>query len=312
VTFRIEDRVSLKKELFEMTEEHFDVAEHLATEKQWDFFIMHEIGFDRLHHAFWKFFDSSHPKYVGGNTYEHIDEEYYGLVDKRIGRLLDIFDDDCVTFVLSDHGSKAMKGAFCFNQWLEKEGYLSFKTRPSSITDLEKADIDWSRTKAWGWGGYHTRIFFNVKGREPNGIVLPEDLEAEKKALAKRVVAITDNRGKHMSNHVFDPDRLYGKAKGDKPDLMVYLDNLNWRSAGTVGHNSLYLSENDTGPDDSVHSMDGVFMLFNPKRDLGGKELHDLQIQDIGPALLKTYGLGYEDLSRVDGRVIQEIVKACK
>ena len=310
VTFRTEDRSALKKELFEMTESRFDVAERLAKEKKWDFFIMHEIGFDRLHHAFWKFFDRAHPKYVTGNQYEHIDLEYYRMVDGRLGGLLDIFGEDCVTFVLSDHGSKAMKGAFCVNQWLEKEGYLSFKTRPESVIDLDKAEVDWGRTKAWGWGGYYARIFFNVKGREQAGVLEPGELEAEKSALALKIRGIQDGQGKPLSNQVFEPDMLYGTAKGDKPDLMVYFDDLNWRSAGTVGHNSLYLSENDTGPDDSVHSMDGVFMLFNPRRDLRGKELSGLQIQDIGPTLLRLYGLGYED-SSIDGHTIGEVVEAC-
>ena len=49
--------------------------------------------------------------------------------------------------------------------------------------------------------------------------------------------------------------------KGDKPDMMVYFDDLYWRAAGTLGHSSNYLPENDTGPDDAVHSEYGVFAL---------------------------------------------------
>ena len=312
VTFRTEGRDALKKELFEMTNMRFDVAEHLAKSKPWDFFMMHEIGFDRLHHAFWKFFDPSHPKYVQGNGYENIDLEYYRMVDDRIGRLLTIFGDDCLTFVLSDHGSKAMKGGFCVNEWLQKEGYLAFKTKPTTPTDLDKAQVDWERTKAWGWGGYYARIFFNVKGREPNGTIAPENLASEKKSLTEKIMSITDDKGAKMSNQVFEPDRLYGTAIGDKPDLMVYFDDLNWRSAGTVGHDSLYLSENDTGPDDSVHSMDGVFMMYNPRRDLGGRELHYLHAQDIGPTLLRIYGLDYGSNADIDGQVLRGVVEASR
>jgi predicted AlkP superfamily phosphohydrolase/phosphomutase len=79
-----------------------------------------------------------------------------------------------------------------------------------------------------------------------------------------------------------------------------------------VGHDSLYLSENDTGPDDSVHSMNGVFMMSVPGRDLGGKELKGLRIEDIGPTLLKLYGLQYADGADIDGHVIPEVVEACK
>ncbi|MDG6907083.1 MAG: alkaline phosphatase family protein [Nitrososphaerota archaeon] len=310
VTFRTENRDEIKKELFEMTEKRFDVAEYLIKNKPWDFFMMHEIGFDRLHHAFWKFFDKTHPKFVAGNQYEHLDEEYYKMVDGRIGRLVEKLGDDCLTFILSDHGSKAMHGAFCVNQWLEKEGYLRFKTSPSTVTDIDKAEIDWTKTKAWGWGGYYARIFFNVKGREPNGVIEPSELENEKRIFTEKVMQIVDDKGNKMNNFVFEPSKLYGTSNGDKPDLMVYFGDLNWRSAGTVGHDSLYLFENDTGPDDSVHSMDGVFMMRVPGKDLGGRELEGLRIEDIGPTLLKLYGLGYG--ASVDGRVIQEVVEACR
>lgn len=290
VTFRTENRAEVKKELFEMTEKRFDVAEHLAKSRPWDFFMLHEIGFDRLHHAFWKYFDPRHPKYVKGNEYEGIDLEYYSMVDRRVGRLLPLFGDDCTTFVVSDHGSKAMQGGFCVNQWLQQEGYLAFKKRPERPTELDKAEIDWGRTKAWGWGGYYARIFFNVKGREANGVIEPGQLEAEKKRLVERIGGIVDHKGRRMRNSVMEPLSLYGTAVGDKPDLMVYFDDLDWRSAGTVGHDSLYLFENDTGPDDSVHSMDGVFLMHRPGRNLSRLEVKGARAEEMAPTIMSLLG----------------------
>jgi predicted AlkP superfamily phosphohydrolase/phosphomutase len=308
VTFRTEDREAIRKELFEMTEKRFDVAEHLAKTKPWDFFIMHEIGFDRLHHAFWKYFDPKHPKYVKGNQYENLDEQYYKMVDGRIGRLVDLFGNDTTTFIVSDHGSKGMIGAFCVNQWLEQEGYITFKTKPTKMTDIDKAEIDWSKTKAWGWGGYYARIFFNVRGREPNGVISREDLEKAKRELTSKIMSIKDNNGRPMKNVVFEPDKLYGTAIGDKPDLMVYFDDLNWRSAGTVGHDSLYLFENDTGPDDSVHSMMGIFLMYNPKKDLKSKTLAGAKVADMAPTILKMYGT--EPALGMDGKILPEVISA--
>jgi predicted AlkP superfamily phosphohydrolase/phosphomutase len=310
VTFRTEDRDAVKKELFEMTEKRFDVAEYLAKNKPWDFFVMHEIGFDRLHHAFWKFFDRAHPKHVAGNKYEKIDEEYYAMVDGRIGRLLDIFGQDCTTLIMSDHGSKAMKGGFCFNQWLEKGGYLKLKIRPMGQTDLDKADVDWSKTKAWGWGGYYGRVFFNVEGREATGSIAQKEFERAKSELTKEIMKIRDDKGVKMANEVFVPGKLYRAATGDKPDLMVYFGDLDWRSAGTVGHDSLYLSENDTGPDDSVHSMDGVFLMANPSKDLGGKETAGLELRNIGPSLLGAYALRFGD-DAIDKLASREVTAGC-
>ncbi len=309
VTFRTENRDEIKKELFEMTERRFDVAEHLARSKPWSFFMMHEIGFDRLHHAFWKFFDATHPKYVPGSKYAGIDLEYYRMVDGRIGRLLEALGSDCTTFVVSDHGSKAMKGAFCVNQWLAKEGYLSFRRDPESPTDLDKAEVDWSKTKAWGWGGYYARIFFNVKEREEQGVIPSSELAKEKAELKKRIMGITDDAGRPMANQVFEPDALYGTAVGDKPDLMVYFDELNWRSAGTVGHDSMYLSENDTGPDDSVHSMDGVFLMYREGSDMKGRELRGLNLKDVGSTVLSMFGLDPRK-EGVGGTPMAEVLKA--
>jgi predicted AlkP superfamily phosphohydrolase/phosphomutase len=93
-----------------------------------------------------------------------------------------------------------------------------------------------------------------------------------------------------MLNQVFEPDKLYGTAIGDEPDLMVYFDELDWRSAGTIGHNSIYLSENDTGPDDSVHSMDGVFLMFNPQRNMNSSIIEGAKVEDTTPTLLKLFG----------------------
>lgn len=75
------------------------------------------------------------------------------------------------------------------------------------------------------------------------------------------------------------------------PDLMVYFGNLAWRSAGTVGRNSIHTFENDTGPDDANHGQYGVFIA----KPIGGKpgagRLEGLQIQDIAPTILRLFDL---------------------
>jgi predicted AlkP superfamily phosphohydrolase/phosphomutase len=197
---------------------------------------------------------------------------------------------------------KYMRGAFCVNEWLIREGYLYLKERPQGVVDLEKAAIDWSRTKAWAWGGYYARVFFNVKGREPEGIIDPAEFENERDKLARRLEEINDPLGRRMETHAYKPEALYPVSVGDRPDLMVYFDDLYWRSAGTLGHNDIYLSENDTGPDDAVHSQHGIFILQDRNLKQRG-QISDIDILDVAPTLLQRMEISIP--STMEGRPVQ-------
>lgn len=288
--FRTENRDEMLARLYEMTEKRFRVIDYLLKTKPWDFFMFVEIGVDRAHHAFWKYFDQEHPKYVPGNKYEKVIPAYYRFIDEKIGKLLESIDDNTIVLIVSDHGAKGMRGAFCINQWLIEEGYLVLKEKPKGIMNLDKIEVDWDKTKAWGWGGYYARIFLNVKSREPRGVIDPGDYETERDILADKLKKIKDPDGKVMSTLVYRPEELYLECRGDPPDLMVYFDDLFWRSAGTIGHNTLYLSENDTGPDDAVHNYQGVFILYDPKVKYGMK-IKGANLLDINPTVSKLMNL---------------------
>jgi predicted AlkP superfamily phosphohydrolase/phosphomutase len=289
VPFRVEDRETLRERLFEMTRRRFDVVRHLATTKPWDFLMLVEIGVDRLGHAFWKFFDPEHPRHEAGSPFADVADAYYRLVDERIGELVELLDD-AVFLIVSDHGSKAMHGAFCINEWLIERGWLVLSEPPDGIVAPERAAIDWRRKRAWGWGGYYARIFLNVRGREAQGVIPPERYEEARAELEVELQTIVDDAGRPMPVTAHRPEDLYPVATGDRPDLMVYFDDLNWRSAGTIGHGRLHLSENDTGPDDSVHAMDGILILYDPAAPRGA-EVRGASILDIAPTVLELMGL---------------------
>ncbi len=290
VEFRAEERDQVLERIYEMTEQHFQVIKYLIQKGGWDLFAFVEIGLDRIHHAFWKFFDKEHPKHVSNNKYENVIREYYKYLDKEIGDLLGLLDNDTIVLVVSDHGAKQMKGAFCINQWLMQEGYLKIKGNLERGAKIEDAPIDWAQTKAWGWGGYYARIFINVEGREPQGTVTPEDYEKTLDELTDKLKQIRGPNGEKFYNKIYKPEDIYEELNGDSPDLIVYFDDLYWRSAGTVGYETLYLSENDTGPDDAVHSEYGIFILYDPTKKLG-LELRSLNILDVAPTVLNILGI---------------------
>ena len=90
-----------------------------------DYFMFVEIGVDRLHHVFWQYYDPTHRKYEPGNRFETAFQDYYRMVDREIGSLLELLPDDVITILMSDHGARQMIGGVCFNDWLIREGYLT-------------------------------------------------------------------------------------------------------------------------------------------------------------------------------------------
>jgi predicted AlkP superfamily phosphohydrolase/phosphomutase len=305
VVFRAKERDRLFREIVDMTTYRFELARELYREEPWDVFAIHEIGPDRYHHAYWKYFDRSHPRYVAGNRFERTANEYYRLLDRQIGALVAEADERTAILLVSDHGSMAMRGCVCINQYLVDRGYLALRSTPKRGTPIERAEIDWDRTRAWGAGGYYARLFFNVKGREPNGAVERSEVESLRRALSKNLQRIPGPDGRPIPVRVFAPSDVYREVRGDAPDLMVYFDDLRWRSAGTLGHGSLLLEENDTGPDDAVHGWDGVFALIDPLRPGFGRVPRQ-SILDVTPTLLSLLGLPIP--AHVQGRVMTDVL----
>ena len=290
VEFRLDDKGGTLKSIYDMTTKHFEVIKHLIKTRDWSFLMFVEIGLDRIHHAFWRYFDKEHHLYVPGNKYENVVEDYYIFLDKKVGEVLEILNDDTIALVASDHGAKRMKGCFCVNSWLVQEGILKLKKSPRGAEPFNEDNVDWENTIAWGWGGYYARIFLNIRGREQLGTVNQDDYERTRDYIASKIKSIKGPNGENWDTIVFKPEEIYPEARGDKPDLMVYFDNLSWRSAGSIGHTSLYLPENDTGPDDCVHSKYGIYILYDPKKPRDGK-VKDARIYDIAPTVLSLMGI---------------------
>ncbi|MDP2913829.1 MAG: alkaline phosphatase family protein [Candidatus Aminicenantes bacterium] len=289
VVFRTENRDVILKEIYDMTAKRFEVLHYLMTTKPWNLFMFVEIGVDRVQHAFWKYMDTKHRLYQRGNRYENVILDYYRFLDRKIGELLAVAGEETIVLVVSDHGAKRMKGAFCINDWLIEEGDLVLKEIPKRGASIEKTAVDWPKTKAWGWGGYYARLFLNVEGREPQGVIKPEDYEKERDRLTERLKAIRGPRGEAWETRVIKPNEYFDEVRGDYPDLMVYFDDLYWRSAGTLGYGTRYLLENDTGPDDAVHAQEGMYILYDPEEKVSRRKKID--ILDVAPTVLHALGL---------------------
>jgi predicted AlkP superfamily phosphohydrolase/phosphomutase len=301
--FRSDDKERILRDIYTLCDQRFLVAERLLEEDHPDMLMLVDMGMDRLHHGFWRHMDPTHPLHVPDSPFAHAIHDYYRHVDQHIGRLLAHCDDQTVVLVVSDHGARPLMGGVCINDWLRAEGYLTLHELPPEPLPLDQARVDWGRTKAWGAGGYYGRIFLNVQGREPEGVIPLAVYEQERQALAERLRTMCGPDGSPLGNRVFTPQHLYRRVRGIAPDLIVYFGDLAWRSVGKVGMESLYPLENDTGPDDANHAQHGLFILHDPQHPGGGQRVEGVQLYDILPTLLSRYGITPPDGLR--GRVIE-------
>ena len=184
---------------FELLEFHHqrlaDVAHYLAQSRDWDLLFVETHAADYANHSFLTRADE-----ISGADAETLERcreglvQTYASIDRMIGRLLELADDDTVVTLISDHGGTPSQfRAIDIEQVLEETGFLVYRE------DADKGrQIDWTRTLAAPVGLVH--LFLNLKGREPEGIIDPEDYEETRLDL---IAALQSYRDETTDRHPF-------------------------------------------------------------------------------------------------------------
>lgn len=273
--FRTSDKERVLDDIYRMTDKRFRVTEYLL-QRDWDFFMTVFMGPDRIQHGFWNYMEEEQGDHEAGR-YQDAILDYYRYLDREINELINKLDSNTSLLIVSDHGAKKLDGCIAINEWLREEGYLTLNKYPRESQRLREEWIDWSKTKAWGWGGYYGRLFINLEGREPQGVVPTAEYEDLRGELSRKLTSLTAEDGDLRGTRVYRPEDIYEEVQGDPPDLMVYFGDLSWRSSSSIGGGSVYLSENDTGPDHANHAREGILFA----RGNGVKTRGRLDVQDI-------------------------------
>jgi predicted AlkP superfamily phosphohydrolase/phosphomutase len=307
--FRTDKKDWLLSQIYEMTTKRFTVAKHLLKTRPWDFFMMVEMGTDRIHHGFWQFMDPGHVLYAGDeNPFRDAIHEYYKYVDSLVGELLEFVDANTRVMIVSDHGAKRMNGAIALNEWLLQNGYLRLKRYPAAPTPFDKLEVDWPHTQAWGEGGYYGRICLNIEGREPQGCVPKDQYNVLRQKLKEQLEALGDSDGRPIGTRVVLSDEAYKETKNIAPDLSVFFGDLYWRSSGMVGSGKVHTKENDTGPDGANHNWDGIFVVAEGK-DLSRSRIapalpvEGMRLYDVAPTILEKFKI--PALPKMQGKLIE-------
>jgi len=176
---------------------------------------------DRNQHVFWRTMDPLHPYYDEGlaRDYGGVVEECYRMADELVGEALAVCDSRTDLIVLSDHGFAPFYRKLNLNGWLADRGYLAMRN-PQDGANITR-EADWGRSAAYGIG--LNGLYLNLKGRERDGVVTPEERGSVARRLAADLKAVRDpDTGEPVIANVYLSEEAYSTVNPDTaPDLIV-------------------------------------------------------------------------------------------
>ncbi len=255
----------------------------------------------------------------------------YQLVDAQIGRFLESVDGKTTVILMSDHGFGSRFGVVDLGAALQEAGIVSYEAgavpgprvrrhgRKGGLLGIIEAaakavmpqglrgrirtamtpKFDWGRTKAWLWGRY-PKLRFNVRGREPNGVVEPgRELEHLREATCACLRALKDpTDGQPIIEDIWPGESLYnGAPPDDVPDLVATTRDFGYISRDIVtGGTRAFLTEeakrsvgwrHEQG---GIHRMNGIFIAYGHGIERGGK-IDGADLTDLAPTILHLLGV---------------------
>ncbi len=156
--------------------------------------------------------------------------------------------------------------------------------------------IDWSKTKAYGFG-YYGQIFINLQGREPEGVVPPEEYETLRDEIARRLMALVDPEdGLPVVDRVYKKEELYhGRYLAEAPDLLVIMRGLTYitRQGYEFAEKRGVLFREPYTDETGGHRLEGILIAAGP--DICPGALPERPIVDLTPTLLQLQGCPVPD-----------------
>jgi predicted AlkP superfamily phosphohydrolase/phosphomutase len=267
---------------YTMTDKQIALLKELLLKKDWDFFVSVMIGSDRLQHMLWSHFDETHRKFIPASKHKDALKNYYSYLDKKLGEVLELIDDDTVVIVASDHGMIKQEGKININNWLIDQGYLVLK-EGVNLTERRKFRVDlvdMEKSVAYGGGAYNARVYINKPKVGEDYIRLVEEI-------SEKLKKIPDDSGKELDTHVYKTSEIYAdNSHPECPDLIIYFDDLRWASNPDLGQEGLYSWKTAIGADSAGHSRQGCFVIAGPGVAAKGG-IGEINIKQVAPTIMR-------------------------
>jgi predicted AlkP superfamily phosphohydrolase/phosphomutase len=269
----------------------------------WDLFVAAIETTDRVQHMMWRLIDPTHPMYDADLAAKYGDaiEKVYERADDFVGRLRERLPKDVLFMVMSDHGFHSFRRGVNLNTWLVENGYMTFhgqEGEKKTLADLFGRGqffegVDWSKTRAYAVG--LGQIYFNLRGREGQGIVSPgAEYTALQKEIREKLLQVTDPKnGQPVFRDIYLRDDIYhGEYLGNAPDLEVGFNDgyrVGWQD--TLGGIARAVVEDNDRKWSGDHcatatEISGGVLFVN--RPIAGRTPN---IMDLAPTVLKALGV---------------------
>lgn len=173
--------------------------------------------------------------------------------------------------------------------------------RSKAEMHLYSAQIDWSRTLAYG-NDADDFIRINLKGREPQGIVAPEDYEALRDHIIERLYAWRDPKsGRPLVEKVWKREEIYFGPYVDKADdiLIRWADFVpQGLDDGEMERPRQFFDQISGG-----HKPNGILIMRGPGI-MPGTTIEGAELIDMPPTILHL--LGEPVPAIMDGKVLTQ------
>ncbi len=253
---RLESRVEARTEL----------ASHLLGRREWDLFAFYFGESDTASHHLYALWDESSPRHPADASADERDgyPRVYRALDRALARLVREAGADAELTIVSDHGSGPSSDKVLYlNRALESLGFLAFRDGSTPGTGLRAraraeamqrvpprakhalfhafgralpgalesrtrfAAIDFARTRVFSDElNYFPALHFNLRGREPEGVLDPCDVPRVLEALETALLALRDPwTNEPVVRALLPRESLYeGPHVSRAPDVIVELE----------------------------------------------------------------------------------------
>ncbi|MCD6320635.1 alkaline phosphatase family protein [Candidatus Bipolaricaulota bacterium] len=247
-----------------MLGERFALARELL-EREWDFFHLHIMATDRLHHFF---FRSRLPEGPHHREFWRI----YRLIEAGVLELVGDLPEGTELIFLSDHGFCELRWELDLNAFLVEEGFLELGEGrgPEAVGPGSTA---YSLTPG--------RVYLMRRGRERGGHLGEEDAQAALERLMTALEQLTAPDGEPAIEAIHPGEEIYhGPAADLGPDLLVL------PAPGVELHSGWDAGDVFRRPRrEGGHTFSGAFLWTR------GRDPRPGGIIDLGPTIFSLLGL---------------------